>query len=123
MEHLTKALHREWDNLVDRLRWGHDKPLDVASYIGFGREDYLYLTGRVLRDRGISRNERDQLWHNVVNNFKRFNSREVNDAKVEITWGEHTFERTTDSEGYFYVEHHCAPEEAPRFADMLWQED
>ena len=119
---LTKSLHREWDNLVDRLRWGHDKPIDVANYIGFGRPDYLYLTGRVLHDRGIGRDERDQLWHNVVNNFKRFNSREIDDAKVEITWGKHTFERTTDSEGYFRVEHRCDPDEAPHFADMLWQE-
>ncbi|MCP9236095.1 App1 family protein [Lewinella sp. JB7] len=119
---LSKDLHREWDNLVDRLRWGHDKPIDVANYIGFGRPDFLYLTGRVLRDRGIARNERDQLWHNIVNNFKRFNSREINDAKVEITWGGHVFERTTDSEGYFYVEHACDPDEAPKLDDELWQE-
>ena len=119
---LAKDVHREWDNLVDRLRWGQDKPVDVANYIGFGRPDYLYLTGRVLRDKGISRNERDRLWHNLVNNFKRFNSREIGEARVEITWGEHTFERTTDSEGYFQVEHRCAPEDAPHFDDVLWQE-
>ena len=119
---LSKTLHREWDDLVDRLRWGHDKPIDVANYIGFGRPDYLYLTGRVLRDRGIGRDERDQLWHNLVNNFKRFNSREIDDAKVEITWGKHTFERITDSEGYFHVEHHCDPADAPQFDDALWQE-
>jgi phosphatidate phosphatase APP1 len=122
LNQLTKSLHREWDDLVDRLRWGHDKPVDVANYIGFGRPDYLYLTGRVLRDRGISRNERDRLWHNIVNNVKRFNSREIDGAEVEIIWGEHSFHRTTDSEGYFHVEHHCNPEDAPHLDDMLWQE-
>ncbi len=119
---LAKDVHREWDNLVDRLRWGHDKPVDVANYIGFGRPDYLYLTGRVLRDKGISRNERDALWHNLVNNYKRFNSREIDDAEVEITWGEHTFHRVTDSEGYFQVEHQGDPDEAPKLDDLLWQE-
>ena len=119
---LTKSLHREWDNLVDRLRWGHDKPVDVANYIGFGRPDYLHLTGRVLRDRGIGRDERDQLFHNLVNNFKRFNSREIDDAEVEITWGDEVFKRTTDSEGYFHVEHTCDPSHAPHFDDLLWQE-
>ncbi|PPK88813.1 phosphatidate phosphatase APP1 [Neolewinella xylanilytica] len=119
---LAKEVHREWDNLVDRLRWGHDKPVDVANYIGFARPDYLYLTGRVLRDKGVSRNERDRLWHNLVNNFKRFNSREIDGAEVEISWGEHTFHRTTDSEGYFQIEHHCDPSEAPSLDDALWQE-
>ncbi|CAH1001777.1 hypothetical protein LEM8419_02683 [Neolewinella maritima] len=119
---LTKTLHRNWDNLVDRLRWGHDKPIDVANYIGFGRPDYLYLTGRVLRDRGIGRDERDQLFHNLVNNFKRFNSREIDDAEVEITWGNEVFKRTTDSEGYFHIEHRCEPDNAPHFDDLLWQE-
>ena len=122
LDALSRTLHRNWDNLVDRLRWGHDKPVDVANYIGFGRPDYLYLTGRVLRDRGIGRDERDKLFHNLVNNFKRFNSREIDDAEVEITWGDEVFKRTTDSEGYFYVEHTCDPDRAPHFDDMLWQE-
>lgn len=119
---LGKTVHREWDEIVDRLGWGQDKPVAVANYIGFGREDYLFLTGRVLRDRGIRRGERDGLLENVVNNFKRFNSREVNGALVKITWGHHTFERTTDSEGYFHVEHHCPPDDHVHGEHGLWQE-
>jgi phosphatidate phosphatase APP1 len=119
---LGKIAHREWDEIVDRLGWGRDKPVSVVNYIGFGREDYLYLTGRVLRDRGISREERDNLLDNVVNNFKRFNSREVRGAEVEITWGEHTFQRTSDSEGYFHVEHHCSPDGHVHSNHELWQE-
>ncbi|MFK8165084.1 MAG: App1 family protein [Lewinella sp.] len=119
---LGKLAHREWDEIVDRLGWGRDKPVSVMNYIGFGREDYLYLTGRVLRDRGINRKERDNLLDNVVNNFKRFNSREVRGAEVVITWGEHTFNRTTDSEGYFHVEHQCPPEGHVHSDHELWQE-
>lgn len=119
---LGKVVHREWGEVVDRLGWGRDKPVSVANYIGFGREDYLFITGRVLRDRGIRRNERDTLLENVVNSFKRFNSREVNGARVKIAWGHHVFERTTNNEGYFHVEHHCPPEEHVHGDHGLWQE-
>jgi phosphatidate phosphatase APP1 len=119
---LGRIVHREWDEVVDRLGWGNDKPVSIANYIGFGREDYLYLTGRVLRDRGIRREERDNLLDNVVNNFKRFNSREIRGAQVTITWGEHVFKRITDSEGYFYVEHHCPPDEHVHSDHDFWQE-
>ena len=119
---LGKIVHREWDEIVDRLDWGTDKPVTVANYIGFGREDYLYLTGRVLRDKGVRRHERDTLLDNIANNFKRFNSREIPGATVEITWGDYTFERTTDSEGYFHVEHTCPPDGHVHGDHDLWQE-
>lgn len=119
---LGKIAHREWDEVVDRLGWGRDKPVSIANYIGFGREDYLFLSGRLLRDRGIRRQERDGLLDNIVNNFKRFNSREIIGAKVKITWGDHVFERTTDHEGYFHVEHTCPPDEEVSSEHQLWQE-
>ncbi|NJC27100.1 App1 family protein [Neolewinella antarctica] len=119
---IGKLAHREWDDLVDRLDWGNDKPITVANYVGFGREDYLFLTGRVLRDRGIRRDERDKLWDNISNNFKRFNSREIPGAKVKITWGDYTFERTTNDEGYFHVEHTCPPDRHVHNEDGLWEE-
>ena len=123
LQSLGHLAHREWDEIVDRLGWGRDKPVSVANYVGFGRPDYLFLTGRVLRDRGIRRDERDGLLDNVVNNFKRFNSREVPGAKVRITWGDHEFERTTDAEGYFHVEHTTdTPEEEVASDHDLWQE-
>lgn len=119
---IGKFAHREWDDLVDRLNWGNDKPVTVANYIGFGRPDYLFLTGRVLRDRGIRRDERDKLWDNISNNFKRFNSREIPNAKVKITWGDYTFERTTNDEGYFHVEHTCDAGREVSGEHALWQE-
>lgn len=122
LKQLGYLANREWDEVVERLGWGKDKPVSIVNYIGFGREDYLYLTGRVLRDRGIRRDERDNLFDNITNNFKRFNSREINGAEVEINWGEHTFHRLTDSEGYFHVEHHCPPDGHVHSNHELWQE-
>ena len=119
---LGKDIHREWDEIVDRLGWGQDRPVSVANYIGFGRPDFLYLSGRVLRDRGIGRSERGDLLANLSDSFKRFNSREISDAKVRVTWGEHVFEDTTDSEGYFHIEHHCALDREVASEHDLWQE-
>lgn len=101
---LGKAVHRQWDLIADRLNWGADKPVVVANYRGFGRADHLYLTGRVLRDKAIGRSERVGLLRNVIDNFNRFNSREIPGAEVEIRWAGETFHRTTDAEGYFKVD-------------------
>lgn len=122
LKSIGKLAHREWDELVDRLNWGADKPVTTANYVGFGREDYLFLTGRVLRDRGIRRRERDRLLDNLINNFKRFNSREIRGAEVKVRWGNHVFQRITDAEGYFQVEHKGAPEEKVAGNHKLWQE-
>lgn len=111
----------EWDELVDRLGWGHDKPVTVANYRGFGRRDYLYLTGRVLRDRAIRRREQSHALRNLANNFKRFYSREIPGAEVRVEWAGQHFELITDGEGYFHLEHHFDPPiEFP--SDELWQQ-
>ncbi|PHI21070.1 hypothetical protein CEQ90_05160 [Lewinellaceae bacterium SD302] len=103
IENLGRSVHHEWDKIADRLNWGVDKPVVVANYSGFGRANHLFLTGRVLRDKAIGRTERDGLLQNVINNFKRFNSREIPGAEVEIKWAGEIFHRTTDAEGYFKV--------------------
>ena len=90
---------RGWDRLVRRPNWGQDKPVTLADYRGFGRNDYLFLTGRVLRDRFIQTGEHDGLLRNLANNFKRFNSREIPGATVSIEWADHRFELTTDRTG------------------------
>lgn len=112
---------REWDEIVDRLGWGRDKPVMVADYRGFARPNYLFLTGRVLRDRAISRAEQDRFLKNLVNNFKRFNSREIPGAHVTVDWQGHRFERITDGEGYFRIEEQFDP--PVHFAQPdLWQQ-
>lgn len=97
-------MSRGWDRLVNRLGWGQDKPVTLADYRGFGRNDYLFLTGRVLRDRAIISNEADGALRNLANNFKRFNSREIPGAQVSVDWAGHRFDLITDREGYFRLE-------------------
>lgn len=73
-------------------------------YRGYGRPDRIHLIGRVLRDKTIIRQENDTFWRNFVNNFKRFNSREINDAVLKIQIADHQFFSLTDQEGYFRLE-------------------
>ncbi|MEM7575408.1 MAG: phosphatase domain-containing protein [Bacteroidota bacterium] len=101
---MSALLHRSWDKLVRRLGWGQDKPVTVANYLGFARPDYLYLSGRVLREKAISRSEQDGMLQNFLKNFNRFNSRELPGAELEIEWGGQSFELITDAEGYFKLE-------------------
>lgn len=118
----SRRVHREWDAIVERLDWGSDKPVTVATYAGFGRKDYLYLTGRVLRDKALKYAERDGVLQNVVNNFKRFNSREIPGAEVSVEWRGHRVERTTDQEGYFKVAMDWPAAEPGEEDPKLWTE-
>lgn len=77
-------------------------PIIVAAYRGYGRTNMVKLTGRVLQDRFIQTDDKEErLWRNLVNTVKRFNSNEINGAKLQISIGHNSFSLTTDAEGYF----------------------
>jgi phosphatidate phosphatase APP1 len=116
----SKNLGRRWDRWRIRLGLGERYPITIVPYRGFGREDYIYFSGRVLRDKSIIRRDGDSPWRNFINNVKRFNSREINQAQLEITFGDRTFRLESDAEGYFYLEEDLAPPLSP-VADELWQ--
>ncbi len=78
-------------------------PVRIDDYGGFARADYLYLKGRVLADRLITNSNEDSIWRIFMNNYRRFGSREIQGARVEVEFGENTFECVTDVEGYFVV--------------------
>jgi phosphatidate phosphatase APP1 len=79
-------------------------PVRIDDYGGFARTDYLYLKGRVLADRFITNTNQDSVWRIFLNNYRRFGSREIQGAVVEVEFGENTFEVRTDMEGYFIVD-------------------
>ncbi len=97
-------LAQRWDRWTGRAQWGQNEPVFLADYRGFGRNDYLYLTGRVLRGEAVRSDAADGVLRNLANNFKRFNSREVPGARLTIEWADHQFDLTTDREGYFHLE-------------------
>ncbi len=79
-------------------------PVRIDDYGGFARPDYLYLKGRVLADRFITNTNQDSAWRILMNNYRRFGSREIQGALVEVEFGDNTFEVRTDIEGYFVID-------------------
>ncbi|MCB0637369.1 MAG: DUF2183 domain-containing protein [Lewinella sp.] len=116
----SKALSRRWDRWRSRLGLGERYPITIAPYRGFGRPDYVYFSGRVLRDKFIIRRDGDTSWRNFINNVKRFNSREINFAKLKVTIGDRTFDLISDAEGYFHLERDLQPP-LPPTPGQLWQ--
>lgn len=103
---MTDDVDEYFEALTNRLRsrLGSD-PLHIVPYRGFGTADRLYLRGRVLEDEGLGAYEdNDQIWHNLVDMYKRFESDEIAGARVRIQVQNSTTDAVTDSEGYFDVE-------------------
>lgn len=101
---ISKTFSRLWAALRKFVGIDDLFPITVHVYRGFGTKDYLFLRGRVLRDKTIIRRENDTNWHNFVNTAKRFISWEIENAELEINFQSHVFSLTTDTEGYFTLE-------------------
>ncbi|MEL6971619.1 MAG: phosphatase domain-containing protein [Bacteroidota bacterium] len=123
LHHWSKTGSRAWDKIRVAIRLGRHLPVTIQAYRGFGSHDYLFMSGRVLRDKSIRKDARDTTWRNFINTVKRFNSREINDARLRIHFAGETFELETDAEGYYTLDTHLstplppAPLEPP-----FWQQ-
>ncbi len=68
------------DRVKRRLaaRFDRDDPVQILPYRGFGTSQRLMLTGRVLQDEPVgTAGERDSIWKNLGNTWKRFESDEL----------------------------------------------
>lgn len=85
-----------------RKRLKSDDPLQIITYRSYGTVNRLYVKGRLLKDKGIGKStDRDTVWNNLLNMYKRFESDEVPYATIRITFEGKAFETKTDDEGYF----------------------
>ncbi|RDV13941.1 DUF2183 domain-containing protein [Pontibacter diazotrophicus] len=94
------------DHLTFELknRLGLNRPLHIVTYRSYGTPTRLYVKGRVLVNKGITRSEEnDTLWENILNMYRRFESDEIPNARVQLTQEEQHYEITTDMEGYFVL--------------------
>ena len=106
LSHTVIEMEERYDLLKYRLRerLGGRDPLQILPYRGFGTQEALYLKGRVLEDKGIkAASERDSLWDNLVNMYKRFNSKEIPYARVSGAYQDVEQRVVTDEEGFFDV--------------------
>mgnify|MGYP005755703895 FL=1 len=94
------------DNLTFKLKdklW-QNRPLHIMSYRSYGTPERLYVKGRVLVDKGITRSEEEQTtWENLLNMYRRFESDEIPNARVQLTLQGQEHDITTDAEGYFVL--------------------
>lgn len=105
---LTEWL-RPFDLLWDRLKYHlrnrkrrkQNSPIQLMAYRGYCSREHLWLKGRVLEDRLIVVRREDSAWRNLINTYKRFSSREIWGAELQVLLGMETFHLQTDREGYF----------------------
>ena len=114
-----------------KLRRGRLSPIEILPYRGHGTAGTLFLKGRVLEGKGITRSSGDDtVWRNLRNMARRFESDEVPKARVRASLdtpgGRAQIVATTDKEGFFDVRFDLpAPLEGgtswrPVELDLLW---
>jgi len=94
------------ETLIDRLRRPGRRASSalIVPYRGMGTPAALYLSGRVLEDRGIRPpDDADSRWANLRANWRRFGSRELPHVRVRATFQDVVVETATDAEGYFHL--------------------
>jgi len=79
-------------------------PILISPYIGYQSATRLYLRGRVLEDEGIEDEADDRFIRIILNNFRRFETDEIADAKLQITYLGKTYQVTTDEEGFYNLD-------------------
>lgn len=80
------------------------RQISIQSYLGYANGDRFYIKGRVLQDPRIEILEGQSRLKTFYNNFKRFESDEVEGAELLIKVQGQSFVVVSDKEGYFDLE-------------------
>ena len=87
-----------------KRRYGLLERFEILPYRGHGTDRQLFLRGRVLEEKGISRSMHDDtLWENLRNMARRFASDEIAGARVRATFGDSEARAVADEEGFFDI--------------------
>jgi phosphatidate phosphatase APP1 len=100
-----------------RERLGQDTPLQIVPYRTYASAHEIYIRGRVMLNRNIEVTDRDTLWRNLHNTYKRLNSLEVAGAKLKVQFSETQQEFLSDEDGYFELP---VPLSRPLPREELW---
>ncbi|NEP15344.1 MAG: DUF2183 domain-containing protein [Leptolyngbya sp. SIO4C1] len=96
-----------WDKAKRQVlgQLGLQDPLKILPYRGYGSREQLYLKGRVLQKEGIeSLSAKAPVWKNLQNMYRRFESDEIPQAKLQACVAESQQTATANAEGFFEVE-------------------
>jgi phosphatidate phosphatase APP1 len=127
-----RAVEARFDLLRFRLkrRMGRLGPIEVLPYRGYGTPRALFMKGRVLEGKGVTRSSStDTVGNNLRNMLRRFASDEIPFARIRARFGGQELEAVADAEGFFDLrfEHVAPPDPArawhPVEVELLWPEE
>lgn len=97
-DQLDKNLHRL------RQRLGFIDKIHLVPYRTYGTPQHVYVRGRVLEDKNITTAQKDDnLFSNLLNMYKRFESDEVPGARLQLNFPGSPQQAVSDKEGYFVL--------------------
>ena len=89
-----------WLHTVRRLL--DRDPYMIAGYASYGGSQRVLVRGRVMENEGVTpAGERDSIWRNLVNSYRRIEADPLAFAVVRATVAGATVEITADDEGFF----------------------
>src|SRR5687768_670074 len=103
----AEGIEERWDilrsDLIRKLKL--NDPVQIITYRSYGTPRRIYIKGRVVEDKGIAgAGDKDTIWNNLLNMYKRFESDEVRGARLKAQLADEAHEVITDSEGYFVLD-------------------
>ncbi len=118
---LAVQIEHQMDQL--RFRWRKETglgPFTILPYLGHGTTKMLHLKGRVVADyRVTSPLETDSGWKNLQNNYRRFHTHEIPNARVRACYADMEQEFVADEDGYFDVHMELGQ---PPAEDQFWHD-
>lgn len=99
-------LEEKLDNQRFKLKEKLDmvNPVTIQAYRGFGNENSVFMRGRVLENEGLDLPpENASVWQNIRSLYHRFESDEIPDAKLEVTFENYKELTSCNKEGFFSV--------------------
>lgn len=76
-------------------------PPGVLAYRGFGTQQRVRLSARVLETRDIKpASQRKTIWQSAYASYQRYATRELPGVAVRLTWGDESWEASSNDEGF-----------------------
>lgn len=89
-----------WRKFSERM--GFHTPRHIAAYRGYATHDTVYVQGRLLANKPYGGpQDNDNWWDNLKATYNRWESDEIPNAQVRLTYLDQVIDVVTDDEGYY----------------------
>lgn len=90
--------------IKNRLLSPEKNELYINAYRGYGTTNQVYIKGRIIKNKNIVSTVKDNIWENLINSYKRFESDEIPNIPISIEYQNKQFNICTDNEGYYLLQ-------------------